>query len=184
MEEIDHFEKWCGEHGLQVNRPNSMNNYGAILDDFGMEPVLDRLMQTMVSKMSFLKYPHIADQLDEHHGFAVEYSLDKDRQLDFHVDDSEVTLNICLGVEFEGGELYFGGIRCPVHQQNPPKPDEAFLVGHEVGSALLHLGRHRHAATPIKAGRRMNLILWCRSSQWRKVENLLTCPNWCGVHRS
>jgi hypothetical protein len=37
VEEIDHFEKWSEQHGLQVNRPNSMNNYGAILDDFGME---------------------------------------------------------------------------------------------------------------------------------------------------
>lgn len=133
--------------------------------------------------MSQLKFPHIKDTLDTHHGFAVEYALDKDRKLDFHVDDSEVTLNVCLGVDFEGGELYFGGLRCPLHQQEPPKPEEQFLCAHEVGLGLLHLGRHRHAATPIRSGRRVNLILWCKSSQWRQVENLLVCPPWCGVHQ-
>ena len=33
----------------------------------------------------------------------------------FHVDDSEVTLNVCLGKEFSGGELYFRGTRCEKH---------------------------------------------------------------------
>jgi hypothetical protein len=33
----------------------------------------------------------------------------------FHVDDSEVTLNVCLGKQFSGGELYFRGIRCENH---------------------------------------------------------------------
>lgn len=35
--------------------------------------------------------------------------------LGFHVDDSEVTLNVCLGKQFSGGELYFRGIRCENH---------------------------------------------------------------------
>lgn len=33
----------------------------------------------------------------------------------FHVDDSEVTLNVCLGKEFSGGELFFRGTRCDKH---------------------------------------------------------------------
>lgn len=33
----------------------------------------------------------------------------------FHVDDSEVTLNVCLGKEFSGGELFFRGVRCDKH---------------------------------------------------------------------
>ena len=41
VEEVQHFEKWCKEHQLKVNRPNSMNNYGAILDDFGFKSVLN-----------------------------------------------------------------------------------------------------------------------------------------------
>lgn len=41
IEEVHHFETWCKTHQLRVNRPNSMNQYGAILDDFGFHPVLD-----------------------------------------------------------------------------------------------------------------------------------------------
>jgi hypothetical protein len=33
----------------------------------------------------------------------------------FHVDDAEVTLNICLGTQFSGGELFFRGVRCDEH---------------------------------------------------------------------
>lgn len=35
--------------------------------------------------------------------------------VEFHVDDSEVTLNVCLGRQFSGGELYFRGLRCDKH---------------------------------------------------------------------
>jgi hypothetical protein len=33
----------------------------------------------------------------------------------FHVDDSEVTLNVCLGEQFYGGDLFFRGVRCDKH---------------------------------------------------------------------
>ena len=36
---------------------------------------------------------------------------------------------------------------------------------HQVGSALIHLGKHIHGAHPIRKGSRSNLILWCRASQ-------------------
>ena len=39
--------------------------------------------------------------------------------LHFHVDDSEVTLNVCLGKQFSGGELYFRGVRCANHMKSP-----------------------------------------------------------------
>lgn len=31
------------------------------------------------------------------------------------MDDAEVTLNVCLGKEFSGGELFFRGVRCEKH---------------------------------------------------------------------
>lgn len=31
IEEVAHFEKWCVRNGVTVNRPNTMNNYGAVL---------------------------------------------------------------------------------------------------------------------------------------------------------
>lgn len=41
----------------------------------------------------------------------------------FHVDDSEVTLNVCLGKEFEGGELFFRGVRCEKHVNGEARPE-------------------------------------------------------------
>lgn len=83
--------------------------------------------------------------LDSHHGYVVEYGKDRDVDLGklrgsfimglflvsyiwtggtskfcflilgFHVDDSEVSLNVCLGKQFNGGELFFRGVRCDNH---------------------------------------------------------------------
>jgi hypothetical protein len=186
-----------------------MNNYGAILDDFGFDEVLDQFMLHYVNPMSKIIFPAISDKLNRHHGFIVEYQVGKDTKLDFHVDDSEVTINLCLGETFTGGDLYFGGIRCSHHQQTAPlegmfsrTPEgvitvlqsnltfrvvclgEEFLIDHTAGQALIHYGHHRHAATPIKTGRRMNLILWCRASSLRTMENLVQCPSWCAMHDS
>lgn len=33
-------------------RPNTMNNYGAVLDDFGMEAMLEKLMDDFIRPMS------------------------------------------------------------------------------------------------------------------------------------
>jgi hypothetical protein len=41
----------------------------------------------------------------------------------FHVDDSEVTLNVCLGKEFDGGELFFRGVRCDKHVNGESRPE-------------------------------------------------------------
>jgi len=119
-----------------------------------------------------------------HHGFIVEYAPRKDRALGFHVDDSEITLNLCLGTAFEGGDLFFRGPRCPSHQQGASAPEEYFQYRHEAGIAVMHIGRHRHGALPLTAGRRANLILWCRSSAFRATTNLTECQPFCARHPS
>ena len=43
------------------------------------------------------------EELTTHHAFVVAYALARDLGLSFHVDSSDVTLNVCLGREFEGG---------------------------------------------------------------------------------
>lgn len=92
---------------------------------------------------------------------AIASSDSRDKKLDFHVDDAAVTLNVCLGEEFTGGELYFGGVRCSRHVgRTKATEDEEIVFQHQVGTACLHLGKHRHQALPITSGRRLNLILW------------------------
>jgi len=178
LEEIDHFQQWCERENVPIPRPNSMNNHGVILDLMGLRSFLDGLMQAVACPLASVLYPHHGGRsLDSHHGYLVEYGPNKDERLDFHVDDSEVTLNICLGRHFQGGRLYMRGVRCPLHQQTPDVGlDEVVTVDHEVGSMLLHLGCHRHGAEPLEAGSRSNLILWCRSSSHRRNVDYRTCP--------
>ena len=104
------FEEWCGQNDLGLMRPNSMNNYGTVLDSFGFSPFLQQLMLKYIQPFSSLMYPEVGGAtLDSHHGFIVEYKVGKDVALDFHVDASDVTLNVCLGKEFTGGTLFSVG---------------------------------------------------------------------------
>ncbi len=192
LRECDYFSAWCSKSSLTVTRPNSMNNYGAILDHFGFHEALQDLMVLAVQPLASILYAsdnevdNVSQELDEHHGFLVSYEIGKDKKLDFHTDDAEVTLNVCLGHEFQGGDLFFGGVRCGTHQQTQWSKAEQANVAHKKGFALLHRGRHRHAATPIALGRRENLILWCRSSAYRDANHECKnarCPPWCGFGR-
>lgn len=62
--------------------------------------------------------------------------------------------------------MYFGGVRCSSHTGTTiPRDDEEIYLEHQVGTACLHLGKHRHKALPINSGRRLNLIIWVSDDQ-------------------
>ncbi|PWA29238.1 2-oxoglutarate (2OG) and Fe(II)-dependent oxygenase superfamily protein [Artemisia annua] len=210
LSEVENFEKWVHETKFRIMRPNTMNKYGAVLDDFGLEGTLGKLMEEFVRHISkgtiqeqlaitkktqtpftFLTVlykicaVYFADvggfALDSHHGFVVEYGMDRDVELGFHVDDSEVTLNVCLGKQFTGGDLFFRGVRCEKHVNGPTYRDEIFDYSHSVGRAILHRGRHRHGARATTSGNRVNLLLWCRSSVFRELKKYKKdFLNFCG----
>ncbi|CAN0907801.1 2-oxoglutarate and iron-dependent oxygenase domain-containing protein CP2 [Linum grandiflorum] len=183
ISEVENIETWVHDTKFKMMRPNTMNKYGAVLDDFGLDPMLAKLMDGFINPMSKVLFPEFNRlPLDSHHGFVVEYGTDKDAQLEFHVDDSEVTLNVCLGKDFLGGELYFRGARCDDHVNARVQPEEE--VGdyfHRPGRAVLHRGRHRHGARATTTGHRLNLIMWCRSSAYRELKKYKKdFSSWCG----
>ncbi|CAJ1964870.1 unnamed protein product [Sphenostylis stenocarpa] len=59
-------------------RPNTMNKYGVVLDDFGLEKMLDKLMEGFIRPLS---REVGGATLDSHHGFVVEYGKDRDVEL-------------------------------------------------------------------------------------------------------
>jgi len=120
------------------------------------------------------------DTIDHHHSFLVDLALDGDTERGFHVDDSEVTLNACLGSSFEGGDVYFRGERCPLHRQTQPLDRERYELVHRVGHGALHAGSHRHGVRPLRSGQRTNLIAWLRSSRLRRGDDG-GCRPWCGA---
>ncbi|KAL5726592.1 2-oxoglutarate and iron-dependent oxygenase domain-containing protein cp2 [Ranunculus cassubicifolius] len=182
LSEVENFEKWVQEAKFRIMRPNTMNKYGAVLDDFGLEAMLDKLMEDFIRPISTVFFPEVGgSSLDSHHGFVVEYGKDRDTDLGFHVDDSEVTLNVCLGKEFSGGELFFRGVRCDRHVNTETQPEEILDYSHIPGQAVLHRGRHRHGARITKNGHRINLLLWCRSSVFRELKkHQKDFSGWCG----
>ena len=103
-DEIEHF----GKSGLPARRPNSMNRYGLILNEIGMRPSLDAL-QAEVWRVARELWPVEGASFDDHHSFCVSYKPNEDRGLDMHTDNSDVTLNVCLGRDFTASGLTFCG---------------------------------------------------------------------------
>ncbi|KAH7571058.1 hypothetical protein JRO89_XS05G0246100 [Xanthoceras sorbifolium] len=141
LTEVDNFERWIHETKFRIMRPNTMNKFGAVLDDFGLETMLSKLMNDFIRPISRVFFPDVGGStLDSHHGFVVEYGMDRDVELGFHVDDSEVTLNVCVGSDFSGGELFFRGVRCDNHVNSETKSDVDELINLEsaVYPVVLH----------------------------------------------
>ncbi|CAH2036160.1 unnamed protein product [Thlaspi arvense] len=154
ISEVKNFRKWAKQTKLRIKKANCMKFFS---DD--------------VTEAT----------LDSHHGFVVEHGKDRDADIGFHVDDSEVTLNVCLGKEFVGGELYFRGTRCEKHVNIDATSEERYDYSHKPGQAVIHRGRHRHGARATTSGQRVNMILWCRSSIFREMKTYKKeFPKWCG----
>ncbi|XP_017646396.1 2-oxoglutarate and iron-dependent oxygenase domain-containing protein CP2-like isoform X2 [Gossypium arboreum] len=182
LSEVENFEKWVHETKFRIMRPNTMNKFGAVLDDFGLETMLGKLMEDFIRPISKVFFSDVGGStLDSHHGFVVEYGVNRDVELGFHVDDSEVTLNVCLGKQFSGGDLFFRGVRCDKHVNTETQSDEILDYSHVPGRAVLHRGRHRHGARATTSGHRVNLLLWCRSSVFRELRKYQKdFSSWCG----
>lgn len=69
IEEVESYEA----SGLPVSRPNSMNNFGLILDLIGLRPLMTFIRETLISPLAHRFYSPdlILDGLDSHHAFVV-----------------------------------------------------------------------------------------------------------------
>lgn len=227
IKEIDNFHEWADQNGISVSRPNSMNKYGVILEQLGFGPFFTELVSNYISPLAKALFPLVLGEgevLDHHHSFTVEYRSgggEGESKLGFHVDDAEITINICCGEQFKGGNVYFHGQRCHRHLDIRPFAvknssaagldmdledeilSEICEFDHTIGEGIIHAGKNRHGARPIRCGRRMNLIIWCRSSRFRSRISTVTatesshstvptnvsselscCQKWCAVHNA
>lgn len=177
--------------GLPANRPNSMNNYGVIVNDIGLEPFITTLQQTVLQPIASELFKenagpmkgHPGAKFDSHHSFIVKYRADEDSHLDahpsvaeysahprrvtlpsqVHTDDSDVTFNTCLGRDFDGcGLVFCGMIGTKGHRQH------CLTYYHSIGRCVVHLGNRRHGADHITRGERLNLIVWNHGLGWRE----------------
>lgn len=183
LDEVENFENWCGETRTRIWPPNTMNAYGSVLDDFGMGTMLGKMMEDFILPMSTIFFPEVGGAtLDSHHGYVVEYGTNRDDHLGLHMDDSEVTLNVCLGEQFSGGELFFCGVRWDKHKDVEREPGEICNYSHVPGRGVLHRGHHRHGALSTTSGHRVNMLLWCRSTVFREMQKYeKRRTSWCPV---
>eukprot|EP00536_Pseudo-nitzschia_multiseries_P005534 jgi/Psemu1/295917/fgenesh1_pm.104_\ len=158
---IESSPRASGEEGAIIRGFATKN-----LDLLGMTWLNDLVFHLVVKPVSAQLYKDTeleGGELDWRHGFIAAYSSDptssKPRQrLVPHTDDAEVTLNLCFGDQFTGGDLHFWGIR--------GDQTAGTFVGEyrpEVGRAVLHSGRHLHEVTEITSGNRFAYIQWARS---------------------
>ena len=67
-----------------LTRPNSMNNYGLIVNEIGMREAITELQQEILWPVARLLWPLQSTQFDAHHSFIVRYKSDEDPGLDMH----------------------------------------------------------------------------------------------------
>jgi len=161
MEEIHHF---YGSK-LPARRPNSMNNYGIILNEIGLESFVFALQDAIIQPLAAILLPAEGSELEAHHSFTIRYRGGEDTHLDVHTDDSDITFNVNIFGNYSGAPLVFCGIN--------GEPDHRLFrtaYQHRLGYAVLHRGRHRHGAEDITSGERMNLVVWSYSPTYRSSE--------------
>lgn len=50
--QVEHMEKWVYDSRTTIMRPNTLNKFGVVLDDFGFESMLKKLVDEFISPIS------------------------------------------------------------------------------------------------------------------------------------
>jgi hypothetical protein len=184
-EYIQAFTKLAQERAPASELNNAIVLRPVDLDTVGLQWINDLLFHLIVRPISrhlFLKTEAWKD-LDWRQGYIAAYAArpatDKPRErLVTHTDDAEVTLNVCLGEpDYVGGHVEFRNLRGTSTATNGQ--EEGQLLGTverpNVGTALLHAGRHFHTVTRVESGNRFALIVWSRSWQGVRAQQCPCC---------
>eukprot|EP00005_Dracoamoeba_jomungandri_P004690 CAMPEP_0174258310 /NCGR_PEP_ID=MMETSP0439-20130205/7318_1 /TAXON_ID=0 /ORGANISM="Stereomyxa ramosa, Strain Chinc5" /LENGTH=543 /DNA_ID=CAMNT_0015341765 /DNA_START=36 /DNA_END=1666 /DNA_ORIENTATION=- len=104
-------------------------------------------------------------KLEPYAMYAIKYSANGGQTFHpIHVDDSALSLNVCLGEEFDEGDLYF--ILDSRHISKQQDKGKKIKVQHEKGKGVLHWGDIPHGANKITSGERVNLVFWWKRSDY------------------
>ena len=145
---------------------NSMHENAIPFSNLNLNQCINDFIKNYFTKIANLLYPdRFKKKFDGIHSYVVRYGDNYDRNLGFHVDDSLITINLCLKNDSKGSELCFSGIRCPLHIDTPSMKNEKKIITHEKGFAVIHDGKNRHHINDIYSGERYNLIIWCQDKE-------------------
>lgn len=111
------------------------------------------LLDTYMRPISRLLFPEVLGYDSQTFGFSINYQPGMDTSIRPHSDASAVTLNINANLpdeDFAGSTVDFFD----------PATEAVRSLRFTPGMAMIHRGRELHAAQPITAGSRTNLVLW------------------------
>lgn len=143
-------------------KPNNMHKYGTkyILDQADEQNILEKL-ETIVKYY----YKKNDKKLYVVHDFMISYANNKNLQLDRHVDDSDITINICLKntlINKTSTMLEFSEISNSLYSKHS---FSSFYIRMKKGDILIHNGKCPHQTLKISdddVGERINLIIWLK----------------------
>ncbi|MEO0652171.1 MAG: hypothetical protein AAFZ65_15970 [Planctomycetota bacterium] len=193
LERVLSFDFDLGGFGVWLDRwsrpdpdaqaPNSMNEHGRPLEGTPAQGLGAIVIEGLLEPLRRAHFADVLDApLDADYAYVIEYGEAGDADLPLHVDASHLTLNVCLGDAFDGGDLVFEGLRCERHRELAPKAEELCALEHRPGRAYVHLGAHRHRVSYVGEGRRRNLIVWARNEAAQAtLGGNGPCGPWCGA---
>ena len=139
--------------------PNSMHKYGA--ENVITDEQLNLIKSNMLPYIYEVFGIDLTKKCKLYTNFSVHYGKDFDKELKEHVDDSDITINICLKNNLNLTGLQFNST-----------PDTLFSCKHnkmiqidiKEGDILIHSGKQPHEVIKqnIIDGERVNLILWLK----------------------
>ena len=96
--EIDNAEYMRKTGSFSPNDPNTMNKYGFRLRELGFFSFIDDFALRIRPVLQLLFPSWRGDEVDFVHPFIISYENSETGQvkLDTHLDDAEITLNICI----------------------------------------------------------------------------------------
>ena len=151
--------------------------YGVQLKDIGEGQYFNDA-QTLLKKLfsEYSKtYSHADRMFTLRSAFVMKY--EKGEYHKPHSDDTDITVNLSLNNDYQGGELYFRDCtKCT-----------RYSVSHKKCQAIVHAGLIEHGALPLSKGSRINLVMWCSCphmfSVWSQIPTSLqeTILSWLPV---
>jgi len=179
LDQVQHFADWKKEAST-AGRPGTEDLSGrmCIVDQMGEvgEKLLDYLRDEIVDPLSKTLYPEVDDPNSKssyRYGFILGYSNKPGEEhvsrkaLEAHTDDSEVTLTVCLGRDYEGGEVTLKHLR-----SHPNEGETQSSIKMKTGEATLVLGQQMHEVQEITNGERYIFVIWFRREKYRAAH----CP--------
>jgi len=179
LDQVEHFGNWKRQV-TEEGRPGSedLNARLCTVDHMGVvgEKLLDTLRDVIIDPLSKTLFPEVDDPNSRSHfrfGFILGYSdkpgdnLISRKALDAHTDDAEVTLTVCLGREYQGGEVSLRYLR-----DDPDEGKEQTRFKMKTGEASLFLGQQLHQVSEVTGGERYIFVVWFRRHEYRAAH----CP--------